>query len=377
MKKSIVACLPIFVTTGAFAQSSVTLYGLIDEGIGFTNNSGGHQAWQMQSGWVAGDRWGIKGREDLGGGTRAVFTLESGFDLNSGSLGQAHRMFGRQAFVGLHDDRLGTLTLGRQYDSVVDYLAPLTANGGWAGWPFAHPYDNDNTDDSFRLNNTLKYSSVEYDGVRFGGAYAFGNQAGGFSSNRAYSLGASYTGSALSAAIAFLQESNPGASANGALSADDTNFVAQRQRVWGGGVNYTWQAATVGFVYTHTSLDSPRASVYFGALPAGVSSIKFDNFELNARYQFAPTLWALAMYTFTEGRANTAAGESKPKWHQGGLMVDYLLSKRTDVYVQAVYQHVTGGSSINVFNTAYISGAAGLSSSKSQFYARLGIKHTF
>ena len=128
--------LSLLATTSAFAQSSVTLYGLIDEGIGFTNNSGGHKAWQMQSGWVAGDRWGVKGTEDLGGGYKAVFALENGFDLNSGSLGQGGRMFGRQAYVGVQTDRFGSITAGRQYDSVVDYLAPLTANGGYAGWPF-------------------------------------------------------------------------------------------------------------------------------------------------------------------------------------------------------------------------------------------------
>lgn len=152
------------------AQSSVTLYGLIDEGINYTNNVGGHSNFEMQSGFAQGSRWGLKGVEDLGGGTKAVFQLENGFDVNSGAAGQGKRMFGRQAYVGLQSDRLGTLTFGRQYDSVVDYLAPLTANGNWGGYLLSHPFDNDNTDNSFRLNNSVKFASNTYGGFSFGGA---------------------------------------------------------------------------------------------------------------------------------------------------------------------------------------------------------------
>jgi predicted porin len=73
MKRKIAAALPLLLSSAAFAQNSVTLYGLIDEGLGFTNNSSGNKAWQMQSGWVAGSRWGLKGSEDLGGGLKAIF----------------------------------------------------------------------------------------------------------------------------------------------------------------------------------------------------------------------------------------------------------------------------------------------------------------
>jgi predicted porin len=162
----------------AMAQSSVTLYGLIDEGLNYTSNTGGHSNIQMESGFAQGSRWGLKGSEDLGGGTKAVFQLENGFDVNSGKLGQGGRMFGRQAYVGLSSAQFGTLTMGRQYDSVVDFLALLMADGNWAGYLMSHPYDNDNTDNSFRLNNSVKYMSNTYGGFTFGGLYGFSNQAG-------------------------------------------------------------------------------------------------------------------------------------------------------------------------------------------------------
>ncbi|MFX1689801.1 porin [Paraburkholderia sp. A2RI-6] len=377
MKKVLIVGVAMLSTTAAFAQGRVTLYGVIDEGFGFTNNAAGNEAWQLQSGWVAGSRWGIKGSEDLGGGVSTIFTLENGFDLNSGRLGQGGREFGRQAFVGVQSGKVGTVTIGRQYDSVVDYLAPLTSNGGTTGFIFAHPLDNDNTDNTFRMNNGVKFASQNYGGFRIGGMYAFSNQAGGFSSNRGYSAGASYSGGGLSAAAAYMQVNHPGANQGGALATDDTNFVADRSQIWGAGINYTWSALTAGFVYTHTTIDAPTASVYTGTFAIAPSALKFDNFEVNARYQITPGILVAAMYTFTEGRFDTPTGDSNPKWHQAGLHVDYSLSKRTTLYAQTVYQHVVDGHTGTVLDQANIPGAAGISSTSSQVVARVGIRHTF
>lgn len=148
-KHGIFAAALVAFAAPAFAQNSVTLYGLIDEGFNFTNNvsvnGAGKSNFQLGSGFLQGSRWGLRGREDLGGGVQAVFRLESGFDINNGHIGQDGRMFGRQAYIGLSQAQFGTLTFGRQYDSLVDYLAPMTANGNWAGTLFSHPFDNDNT----------------------------------------------------------------------------------------------------------------------------------------------------------------------------------------------------------------------------------------
>ncbi|MFM0658660.1 porin [Paraburkholderia sediminicola] len=378
MKKLKYAAIPLLLaSTGALAQSSVTLYGLIDEGVDYTNNVGGRSNWEMQSGYAQGSRWGLKGAEDLGGGLQAIFQLESGFDVNTGALGQAQRAFGRQAFVGLQSATLGTVTFGRQYDSMVDYVGPLTANGNWGGYLFSHPLDNDNTDDSFRLNNAVKYTSNTYGGFQFGGLYGFSNQAGGFANNRTYSLGAQYTGGAVSVAASYMLINNPGANNSGALATDDTTFVATRQRVWGGGINYTVAAATFGFVYTHTDLNNPAGSSYIGNFATVPDTLKFDNFELNAKYQFTPAFYAGAMYTFTEAKFNTGAGTAKPKWNQFGLMADYNLSKRTDVYVQGVYQKLSGGTTGTTLDTAFIPGADAPSSNASQLVARVAIRHQF
>jgi predicted porin len=87
MKKLSLCFIPAALLSGAaMAQGSVTLYGLIDQGIDYTNNAGTGAAWKMQSGDGLSSRWGLKGSEDLGGGLHAIFTLENGFDGSSGLL---------------------------------------------------------------------------------------------------------------------------------------------------------------------------------------------------------------------------------------------------------------------------------------------------
>ena len=141
----------------AFAQSTVTLYGAIDEGLQYTSNVKGKSNIETTSGQDSGDRWGLKGSEDLGGGLKALFQIENGFNLNTGNLENGGRIFGRQAYVGVQSDSFGTLTVGRQYDPLVDLLGPLTANGNWAGSLLSHVYDNDNTDNSIRVSNSAKF----------------------------------------------------------------------------------------------------------------------------------------------------------------------------------------------------------------------------
>jgi predicted porin len=72
------------------------LYGVIDEGFDYTNNVLGSHNYALQSGLAQGSRWGLKGAEDIGGGLRAIFQLENGFNVNNGRLLQGGLEFGRQ-----------------------------------------------------------------------------------------------------------------------------------------------------------------------------------------------------------------------------------------------------------------------------------------
>lgn len=141
MKKNILASAALaafaaLAATCAHAQSSVTLYGVIDAGISYVNNNSssptraGDSLWKYDDGVAQGSRWGLKGSKDLGGGLKAIFTLENGFNSGTGALGQGGAEFGRQAFVGISKNDVGSLTFGRQYTFNTNFLGSAYSIGG-------------------------------------------------------------------------------------------------------------------------------------------------------------------------------------------------------------------------------------------------------
>lgn len=347
----------------AHAQSSVTLYGSIDEGFQYTSNVGGHSLYALSSGvQQQGNRWGLKGQEDLGDGLSAIFLLENGFNLNNGSSLPDGQIFGRQAYVGLASDKAGTITFGRQYDSVVDYVSPLTATGSWGGALFEHFSDNDNTAESFRIDNSVKYTSANYSGLQFGGLYGFSNQAGAFADNRAWSVGAKYESGPLAVGAAYMNIDDASASTSGAVSGSP--YLSAQQRVAGAGANYTIGAATLGLVYSHTEIvDRPTIPV---------STLKFDNVEINAKVDLTTQWFIAAMYGYTNALNSFAPHPSSTHQNQFGLMADYRLSKRTDLYVQTVYAKASGPAILPA-----IGDSGGESSANNQTVARIGIRTSF
>ena len=126
MKKSLIALAVLAASGAAMAQSSVTLYGVADAFVGYKKTttvtavgnrlvSGQTSQTVIDSNGLNSSRWGLKGTEDLGGGMKAVFVLESGLSLDTGASASATSLFNRQAFVGLDNSSLGTVSVGRQY----------------------------------------------------------------------------------------------------------------------------------------------------------------------------------------------------------------------------------------------------------------------
>ena len=185
MKKILAAAALGSLGITAHAQSSVTLYGIIDAGVTYVTNAAtptGHDhLFKYGDGVAQGSRWGLRGTEDLGGGLKALFVLESGFSSGDGTLQQGGAEFGRQAFVGLAKNDVGSVTLGRQYSFSTDFLGANYTMGSQtpAGNYAYHINDLDQLTAS-RINNSIKFSSANFAGVTFGGMYGFSNQAGAF-----------------------------------------------------------------------------------------------------------------------------------------------------------------------------------------------------
>jgi predicted porin len=369
----------------AHAQSSVTLYGLIDTGLIYTNNQLGHSNWQEVSSSTQNTVFGLKGSEDLGDGLHAVFKLEQGFLLNNGAQAFSGDGFGSQAWVGLQSDPYGTITLGRQFDVMNDLVGPLAAEfNTWGGSMAAHPFENDNlAADSVVFNNTVKYTSPTYHGVTFETMYSFSNKAGDFANNRSYGFGISYAEGPVNLAAGYLQLNDAG-NGSGATTASDAsaNFIAQRQRIWSLGGNYTFGPATVGLVWSHSQMDNTSGVFSFGTgtyLGANDSSagtlagsLRLDNYEANVKYALTPALSISGAYTYTHGAYNG----SSPGWNTGMLQADYALSKRTDFYLEGVYQNVHGAPADSVLSHAMIN-TLSPSSTNTQVAVTIGLRHAF
>lgn len=350
--------------TAAHAQSSVTLYGILDAGLAFTTNQKGGQTWQEMSGITQGDRWGLRGTEDLGGQLHAVFVLEGGFSIANGTLGQGGLMFGRQAYVGLASDRYGTVTLGRQYEEMVETISPVTTDQ-WSVL-FEHPGDNDNTNRGFRVNNTVKYTTPILAGAQATVMYAPGGQAGSIAQDSVWSVGAHYQGSGLYVGSAYTHVDHPGALATGtfwttANSTDGAYALASRAyEVFGVGASYQFGQAKIGGAFTQSDFKGGFET----------QDVKFRNYEVNGSYRFTPSLLLGVAFVYTDGKVD--ASDARPRYEQADLFLDYFLSKRTDVYAMATGQRANGSATV-----AQVSQFLSASSTDKQATIAIGMRHRF
>ncbi|WP_431824117.1 porin [Burkholderia sp. F1] len=383
-KKLLTAAVLAATASAAHAQSSVTLYGLIDAGISYVNHSSpkttgvGSKLFKFDDGVAQGSRWGLRGTEDLGGGLKAIFVLENGFNVGTGVAGQGQAMFGRQAYVGLSQTQYGTLTFGRQYSFSTDVLGANYSTGGntVAGNYAYHANDVDQLTSS-RINNAVKFQSANYSGFTFGAMYGFSNStdfagaAGSGASNsggssRAYSFGLNYANGPFALGAAYTDIRYPSQSTP-AISSSFANVATgnvRDLRTYGVGGRYIWGPATAWALWTRTQFSTV----------SGSGGTFYNAYEAGLKYALTPALSAAAGYTYTNATQNGGSAH----WNQGNLALDYALSKRTDVYGLVIYQKASGdnvqaqiGSSASSFF-----GTSGTGSSN-QVAARVGIRHKF
>lgn len=218
MKKTLIA-LAVLVASGvASAQSSVTLYGLADAYVGSVNTktttaagaSTSLRKTVVDSGGFGSSRFGLTGGEDLGGGLKAIFTLESGFDLSTGA-GGTNSVFNRQSLVGLSGG-FGVLRLGKMwspYDEV---------NGVGAGAfneIFSPANNNVFASNSYNANpsNSINYTTPNISGFSAALSYSFGeNKTATVDAGSVISANAQYAGGPITVALSVQNEKSTGAS---------------------------------------------------------------------------------------------------------------------------------------------------------------------
>ncbi|TDG01870.1 porin [Paraburkholderia guartelaensis] len=341
--------LAIFICASAHAQSSVTLYGVLDAGITYTSNistaSGHGSALQFQDGVIQPTQWGIKGDEDLGGGTHAIFDLENGFQLSNGALITNGSLFNRKAYVGLSGP-WGRLTMGRDFDFIGEtfamYSNAVITPAGLLGWGLSSyasgGYILDNRVWGVQVSNAVKYLSPTFGGLSAGAMYAFGNVAGSLGTNQVMNFIINYSQKNFNGSASYFSQHNE------ALGANET--------VWAIGGNYTIGAFQVVANVATAALSSstkPRATTL----------------ETGVQYSIRPDVSLSAGYTQQWrnndlGSANTFI-----------LGADYILSKRTDVYAVGVLGH-------DHAYPAQVEAAFGSpSSSDTQSAVRVGLRHRF
>ncbi|HUH60191.1 MAG TPA: porin [Candidimonas sp.] len=366
MKKTLLAAALIAGFAGvAQAETSVTLYGILDGGIGYNKVSGNDSRTATPGASIdgkrvgiiqhmqAGNRWGLKGSEDLGNGLRAVFQLESGFNLTNGTSAQGGRLFGRQATVGLAGDSWGQLDLGRQTNIASKYFGSID--------PFGTAYDQANIGVAFtaanttRYDNMVMYQSPSFSGFQFGVGYSFdasGDQAydrelpSGYNTKdanqKAVTTGLRYANGPVNVALTYDQVKAGAAS----LTADN---VTIKSWALGGVYDFEVVKAHLAFGQTRNGLFSAQsfgdqggaigpAGSAIGSL-TGARGLKVNSYMAGVS---APIGNGTLMASWTMADPRTApdaavVGSEWDKQQTYSLGYSYGLSKRTSVYAIGSY----------------------------------------
>lgn len=216
MKKSLIALAVLAASGASFAQSSVTLYGLADVWFGSSKleaNGSSDTTTAVDSGGLNTSRWGVKGSEDLGGGLKANFQLEQGFDISTGAAQDGTKAFNRQAWVGLSGG-FGEVQLGKVWTSYDDIRSGANDTYGaniassfstWLGY-------------SDRTNNGIKYTSPSFGGFSGSLTYALGeDKTATVDASSVTSLGVQYSAGPVFVGYAHQEQKQSGV--NGVFSA--------------------------------------------------------------------------------------------------------------------------------------------------------------
>jgi len=352
MKKTLIAAALLAGFAGAAqAETSVTLYGIVDLGVGYQKIKGGPSGYDgskfgLVSGNQNGSRWGLRGTEDLGGGTRAVFTLESGFEANNGRSAQGSRLFGRQSTVGLANDAWGQLDFGRQTNIGSKYFGSIDPFG--AGFGQANIGAGFSALNTVRYDNMIQYQTPSYSGFQVGAGYSFNTGNGAASPN---SFRTNENQRAITAGIRYAN-----GPLNVAASYDQLNQVSsldqEKVRSWNVGGSYDFEIVKLALAYGQTRNGifggqglSPFSSSDSAGIPAAfggsyrstAGGFRANSWMVGATAPIGGASKLFGSWQRVDPRGNTELTGDDEKMNIYSLGYTYDLSKRTNLYTYASY----------------------------------------
>lgn len=400
MKKTLIAAATTLACASAFSQ--VTLYGLADIGVTRVSGYGQGSVTQLNSGIMEGSRWGVRGEEDMGGGYKALFTLESRVELTNGGLGNRptsgnqlpdrltaglpvavangvrgaigptlgvnlnNTGFDRQAWVGLVTP-VGGFLMGRQYTPAFEALATFdimnTQSSLSAAQIVTVPVGVD-----IRYNNTLQYRIVQgpWNAALM---YGFGEGANS-SSNRLLGINTLYKSSAFS--VGFGHNTKKNSAAQQALRTTVLGASATQ-------AGWTLSGMVAQIDEPNPSSGPELAAGLGGAgVPAPLVAAVLDRLKQDAnlmhiglRYNLGAAGQVTVAYNkLNDKRASNADTSSY------GVAYTYLLSKRTNL--NAVLTRFSNKNTAQAApgGNGYLGGVTGVAGQDATLIA-FGVRHTF
>ncbi len=398
----------------AQTANSVTLYGLVDAGITSVSGLKGGTVTQVASGIMEGSRWGLKGNEDLGGGYRAIFTLESRFEADTGALGSrpvsglqlsdryslatplglpitlqpilaglvpqlatntwgvniSNNLFDRQAYVGLVTP-FGGFLAGRQYTPAFETNATYdimeTQSALSAGQIVTFPAVLE-----IRKPNSLQYRLVK-DGISGALMYAAGEVAGDTSKGRMLGLNANYKTGAFSVGFGYNTANNENGDKSLTTSVLGASMNFGSDKLSGMVIKITDDNPTnmtgIGLALGANPATAPYAALIQGAY---TKAFKQDGtlMHIGYRHVMGSSTISVAYNSFNDKTASNADVASY------GVAYTYALSKRTDLNGVLVRFDNKEHGQVAPGGNGYIGGVTDTAGTNSTGVA-FGVRHRF
>jgi predicted porin len=346
MRLSLAIIVTSLIAAPVHAQSSITVYGLIDQALEWSNptknaanEQRGSSGWRVVNGVSNGSRFGIRGSEDLGGGLKAIFAIETRFDADTGEITGSRarpadpadpasgklKFWNAQSWVGL-DSQWGRLTAGRQYVPLFSGLANLDASG-------YRYYDHLSQFFNNRLDNALLYQTPAFRGLTIQVMYAF---SGALAAPANTGATAYPQGKGDSRGAGARWDRGDFSLGGGYMDygADKSGNALFSNRVeWGAGASYRFsRTGQIGLIYLVSNLGSGVTNIADDNPSGSISDLKVttDFIILSGRIGLGSGSGMLYVnYAYKNPRSDTDLKSPNLL----GITYDYPLTRRTDVYL--------------------------------------------